>query len=171
MPLMSNVRPHNHPNHPLRCMENDLPALPSLRLGRYRHYKGGEYEVVGIVRHSESLEPLVLYRPLYGNSGAWVRPFSMFLEQVEHQGKSQPRFSLVAAGAPPSEEELAATVERMESRLSASGSAGVQELMQCYRGVVSKFQQDLSSWPRDLLLAQASALMLVQAAANSASAA
>jgi hypothetical protein len=151
-------------------MENDLPALPSIQLGRYRHYKGGEYEVVGVVRHSESLEPLVLYRPLYGNSGSWVRPFAMFLELVEHHGKSQPRFSLVAASAPASEEELVATVQRMESTLFASGSAGVRELMQHYRKVVIRFEQDLSAWPRDLQLAKASALMLVQAAASSASA-
>jgi len=151
-------------------MEDEPPTLPSIQLGRYRHYKGGEYEVVGVVRHSESLEPLVLYRPLYGNSGSWVRPFAMFLEPVEHQGKSQARFSLVAAGAPASEEELAATVQRMESRLGASGSAAVNELMQHYRNVVVRFERDLSAWPRDLLLAKASALMLVQAASSSASA-
>jgi hypothetical protein len=74
---------------------SDLPALPHIELGRYRHYKGGEYEVVGVVRHSESLEPLVLYRPLHVESGMWVRPFAMFSEQVEHEGKRQQRFSLV----------------------------------------------------------------------------
>ena len=79
-------------------MTDDLPALPSLQPGRYRHYKGGEYEVLGVVRHSETLEPLVLYRPLYNQTGAWVRPFAMFLETVEHQGRRQPRFSLVDAG-------------------------------------------------------------------------
>lgn len=88
-------------------MENELPALPSIPLGRYRHYKGGEYEVLGVVRHSESLEPLVLYRPLYGNSGSWVRPYAMFLELVEHEGKKQPRFSLLVAGGPASDEETA----------------------------------------------------------------
>ena len=75
---------------------SDLPALPHIALGRYRHYKGGEYEVVGVVRHSESLEPMVLYRPLHGQSGMWVRPFAMFSEQVEHEGRRQPRFSLVS---------------------------------------------------------------------------
>lgn len=74
----------------------DLPALPHIELGRYRHYKGGEYEVVGVVRHSESLEPLVLYRPLHGNSGMWVRPFAMFTEHVEHEGQREPRFSLAS---------------------------------------------------------------------------
>ncbi|MFM7568322.1 MAG: DUF1653 domain-containing protein [Betaproteobacteria bacterium] len=77
-------------------MTRDLPELPSIQLGRYRHYKGGEYEVLGVVRHSESLEPMVLYRPLYNSSGCWVRPFSMFLEPVEHEGRRQPRFSLIA---------------------------------------------------------------------------
>ena len=74
---------------------SDLPALPHIELGRYRHYKGGEYEVVGVVRHSESLEPLVLYRPLHGQSGMWVRPFAMFSEQVDHEGKRQQRFSFL----------------------------------------------------------------------------
>ena len=74
---------------------SDLPQLPSIPLGRYRHYKGGEYEVLGVVRHSETLEPLVLYRPLYNATGMWVRPFDMFLETIEHEGQSQPRFSPV----------------------------------------------------------------------------
>jgi catechol 2,3-dioxygenase-like lactoylglutathione lyase family enzyme len=79
-------------------MAHELPPLPVLPLGRYRHYKGGEYEVVGVVRHSESLEPMVLYRPLYNATGHWVRPLTMFLENVEHGGVMQPRFSLVGAG-------------------------------------------------------------------------
>ena len=72
-----------------------LPPLPSLPLGRYRHYKGGEYEVLGVARHSETLEPLVVYRPLYNQSGLWVRPFAMFAEQLEIDGKQQPRFTLL----------------------------------------------------------------------------
>lgn len=79
-------------------MDRDLPALPSLPLGIYRHYKGGEYEVVGVVRHSESLEPLVLYRPLYNDSGLWVRPFAMFVGAVTQDGQTRPRFAWVAAG-------------------------------------------------------------------------
>jgi hypothetical protein len=74
---------------------SDLPPLPETRLGRYRHYKGGEYEVVGVARHSESLEPLVVYRPLYNASGLWVRPHAMFFEHVSVGGKLQPRFSLL----------------------------------------------------------------------------
>jgi uncharacterized damage-inducible protein DinB len=72
---------------------SDLPPLPQPRLGRYRHYKGGEYEIIGIARHSETLEPLVLYRPLYNATGLWVRPYAMFFGQVEHDGLSQPRFA------------------------------------------------------------------------------
>ncbi|MCW5664621.1 MAG: DUF1653 domain-containing protein [Piscinibacter sp.] len=151
-------------------MNDDLPPLPSIQLGRYRHYKGGEYEVIAVVRHSESLEPQVLYRPLYGNSGSWVRPFGMFVEPVEHEGKSQPRFSLVSPGAPASVEELAATVQRLESKLFAPGQAANAELLQHYRSVAKRFEQDLAAWPRDLFLAKASALMLVQAAARSSSA-
>jgi enamine deaminase RidA (YjgF/YER057c/UK114 family) len=74
---------------------SSLPALPSIPPGRYRHYKGGEYEVLGVVRHSESLEPMVLYRPLYNESGMWVRPHAMFLEQIEFDGTLQPRFAPV----------------------------------------------------------------------------
>ncbi len=72
---------------------SDLVPLPTLPLGRYRHYKGGEYEVLGVVRHSETLEPLVLYRPLYNDSGWWVRPFALFVEQIEIDGRLQPRFA------------------------------------------------------------------------------
>lgn len=75
---------------------SDLPPLPSLPLGRYRHYKGGVYEVLGVVQHSETLEPLVLYRPLYNASGLWVRPYAMFLETVAQDGKDQPRFQRIA---------------------------------------------------------------------------
>jgi hypothetical protein len=73
----------------------DLPPLPVVTPGRYRHYKGGEYELIGVARHSETLEPLVVYRPLYGASGLWVRPHAMFFEQVEVDGQLQPRFAPV----------------------------------------------------------------------------
>jgi len=84
-------------------MTSDLLAVsvPSLPLGRYRHYKGGEYEVLGVVRHSESLEPMVLYRALYGDVGLWVRPFAMFVESVEQDGERRPRFALVTAAESP----------------------------------------------------------------------
>lgn len=72
---------------------SDLPPLPSLALGRYRHFKGGEYEVIGLARSSETLEALVLYKPLYGDLGVWARPYAMFVEQVSVEGVSQPRFA------------------------------------------------------------------------------
>ena len=75
---------------------SDLPDLPHTPLGRYRHYRGGEYEVIGVARHSETLEPLVLYRPLYNASGLWVRPHAMFFELGEFEGRLQLRFTPVA---------------------------------------------------------------------------
>jgi hypothetical protein len=74
---------------------SDLPPLPATPPGRYRHYKGGEYEVVGVARHSETLEALVVYRPLYNATGLWVRPHAMFFGEVDAGGKRQPRFSRV----------------------------------------------------------------------------
>ncbi|MAR90721.1 MAG: DUF1653 domain-containing protein [Pseudomonadota bacterium] len=64
--------------------------------GRYRHYKGNDYQVIGVARHSETEEQLVVYRPLYGEQGLWVRPLSMFCEQVQVAGKTVPRFRLIA---------------------------------------------------------------------------
>jgi hypothetical protein len=69
-----------------------MTAIPS---GKYRHYKGGEYEVVGIATHSETHEPHVVYRPLYGEGGLWVRPLSMFIENVVVDGRTVPRFAPV----------------------------------------------------------------------------
>ena len=77
-------------------MSNDgLPPLIETPPGRYRHYKGMEYEVVGTVRHSESLEPMTLYRALYGEHGLWVRPAAMFNEEVVIAGVRQLRFTPV----------------------------------------------------------------------------
>ena len=73
-------------------MDDDLPPLPDTPAGRYRHYKGGEYEVLGAARHSETLEPLVVYRPLYNASGWWVRPHAMFFGTVRLDGVERPRF-------------------------------------------------------------------------------
>jgi hypothetical protein len=72
---------------------SELPPLPATPAGRYRHYKGGEYEVLGAARHSETLEPLVVYRPLHDDSGWWVRPHAMFFGMVEVDGRSVPRFA------------------------------------------------------------------------------
>ncbi len=61
--------------------------------GRYRHYKGNFYEVLGVARHSETEEELVVYRCLYGDHSLWVRPLGMFLESVEVNGVAVPRFA------------------------------------------------------------------------------
>lgn len=74
----------------------ELPALPPLALGRYRHYKGGEYEVLGVARHSETHAAMVLYRPLYNATGWWVRPYEMFVGSVQVQGRTLPRFERLA---------------------------------------------------------------------------
>jgi len=71
-----------------------------IELGHYRHYKGGEYEVIDTVTHSETMETMVLYKPLYldasGNEhGLWVRPISMFKEAIEIDGKIVPRFAFI----------------------------------------------------------------------------
>lgn len=66
--------------------------------GRYRHYKGNDYEVEGIARHSETEEIMVVYRPCYGERGLWVRPLELFIDEVEVAGKRVPRFAPVADG-------------------------------------------------------------------------
>lgn len=68
-----------------------------LKLGVYQHYKGNRYEVVGVATHTETGELLVMYRPLYDSDVEyWVRPLAMFTEQVEVEGKTQPRFVRIA---------------------------------------------------------------------------
>jgi len=75
--------------------DHDLPPLQETPTGLYRHYKGGQYEVIGTARHSETLEPMTIYRTLYGAHGLWVRPAAMFTEQVLIDGVMQPRFTRV----------------------------------------------------------------------------
>lgn len=72
--------------------DHDLPALITTEPGLYEHYKGMRYEVIATVRHSETLEPMTLYRALYGEHGLWVRPAAMFNETVVIDGVEQPRF-------------------------------------------------------------------------------
>ena len=84
---------------PMMPEASELPPLPRLRPGRYRHYKGGEYEVVAVARHSETHEPQVVYRPLYNATGWWVRPHAMFVEDVVIDGVRQPRFRLIDGAA------------------------------------------------------------------------
>ena len=69
---------------------------PYFALGEYQHYKGNRYQVIDLVMHSETVEWMVLYRPLYGEGALWVRPFRMFVESVVIDGVEQPRFAKVA---------------------------------------------------------------------------
>lgn len=66
-----------------------------LKPGRYRHFKGKEYQLIGIANHSETMEPMVVYRALYGEQGLWVRPAAMWTEQIERDGYIGPRFQYV----------------------------------------------------------------------------
>lgn len=70
-------------------------AAGHLPLGTYRHYKGKAYEVLGVARHSETLEELVVYRALTGERGLWVRPLAMFRETVTVNGRPVPRFTFI----------------------------------------------------------------------------
>lgn len=81
-------------------MSDSLPPLIETPPGRYRHYKGMLYDVIGTVRHSETLEPMTLYRALYGEHGLWVRPAAMFNETVVIDGKQQARFVYLQASSP-----------------------------------------------------------------------
>ena len=77
-----------------------LPEFITTPPGLYRHYKGNLYEVIDTVRHSETMEPLTLYRALYGERGLWVRPAAMFNETVVINGVQQPRFARCPEGTP-----------------------------------------------------------------------
>ena len=67
----------------------------SIKLGNYEHYKGFEYEVLGVAKHRETMEDLVVYKALYGDNDLWVRPLDMFLEIVEIDGEQMPRFRFI----------------------------------------------------------------------------
>lgn len=70
--------------------------MHAIKPGRYRHYKGYEYQVIDTATHTETEQLLVLYRALYGERGLWVRPFEMFVEEIVVDGVKQPRFAWVA---------------------------------------------------------------------------
>ena len=78
-------------------------AVQSIPTGRYRHFKGNLYEVLAIARHSEDESPLVVYRPLYGEGGVWVRPAEMWNETVTRDGKTFQRFVRVSDASPSKE--------------------------------------------------------------------
>ncbi len=69
--------------------------MSELKPGIYRHFKGNQYELLFVATHSETLEPMVVYRALYGEGGVWVRPAAMWYEHVEKDGYSGPRFAWV----------------------------------------------------------------------------
>ena len=71
----------------------------TIKLGIYRHYKGNDYEVIGLARHSEDESQLVVYRALYGEQGLWVRPLEMFSETVTVEGKAKLRFEYINTSA------------------------------------------------------------------------
>ena len=73
--------------------------MEEVRPGRYRHFKGKEYRVLGTARHSETLEPMVVYQALYGERGVWVRPAAMWAEHVERDGYAGPRFTFLGEEA------------------------------------------------------------------------
>lgn len=70
-------------------------ALATIKPGRYRHFKGNEYEVLGIARHSETSSPMVVYKALYGDGGIWCRPADMWNEWIERDGKTVKRFERI----------------------------------------------------------------------------
>ncbi|PKM40496.1 MAG: DUF1653 domain-containing protein [Firmicutes bacterium HGW-Firmicutes-9] len=69
--------------------------MDEIKIGRYRHFKGNEYEVLYLAKHSETLEPMVVYRALYGEHGVWVRPAKMWNETVERDGQTYTRFTFI----------------------------------------------------------------------------
>lgn len=70
--------------------------MNELKTGLYRHYKGNDYRVIGVARHSETEELVVVYHPMIGDQGLWVRPLSMFIEQVDIDGVTLPRFKYIS---------------------------------------------------------------------------
>ncbi len=76
-------------------MVESQPDTSDIPTGTYRHYRGGLYEVIGVATHSETEEPLVVYRALYGTFGLWVRPREMFLGDIQVDGRSTRRFAPV----------------------------------------------------------------------------
>ena len=115
---------------------DDLPPLSGARPGLYRHYKGGWYEVLHTVRCSETLQPMTLYRALYGDRGLWVRPAAMFAEVAEFEGRRQPRFTAVdwrtlQAQDLPTAQALVAHVSRLLSEAGVSHRAPPPEPDTC----------------------------------------
>ena len=83
----------------IRSQGNTRQRMATISPGRYRHYKGNEYTVLGVAQHSETLEQLIVYSQEYGDRSLWVRPAAMFSETVVVDGKTVPRFQLIEVGS------------------------------------------------------------------------
>lgn len=86
----------------LFCLNYYFTTMVEIKKGKYRHFKGKEYEVLGIVHHSETLEAMVLYKglfvsPEFGENALWVRPYEMFIEEIERDGKKMKRFEYMGS--------------------------------------------------------------------------
>ena len=104
-------------------------SMEAIRPGRYRHFKGNEYEVLFLAQHSETEEPMVVYRALYGERGLWVRPASMWNETVERGGEKVPRFTYIggeAPSAPRAEMTQEARIACYEAILDRAADAAAQ---------------------------------------------
>ena len=95
-------------------------AIQAIPLGRYRHFKGNEYEVIGIARHSETEEAMVVYRALYGEGGVWVRPADMWNETVERDGKPYKRFTPMNEDSVVQDKKRTAEAEALVDQLTGS---------------------------------------------------
>lgn len=84
----------------MTTQDRPVPPLPAIRPGLYQHYKGPRYKVLGLVRHSETLEALVLYHPMAGDQALWVRPWAMFTGEVDVDGRRVPRFRWIEDSPP-----------------------------------------------------------------------
>ena len=82
-------------NRPYITNETKEDNMNEIKPGKYRHFKGNEYEVLGIAQHSETLEPMVVYKALYGDGGLWVRPAAMWDEEITRDGKTFKRFQYI----------------------------------------------------------------------------
>ncbi len=117
-------------------------AIRTILPGRYRHFKGNEYEVIGISQHSETEEPMVVYRALYGDGGLWCRPASMWLEEVVRDGKKYQRFEKIVR------EQAAIETERLRLRqFTVSDAADVYEYLHkpeqnCFKDMQLKSLED-----------------------------
>ena len=99
-------------------------AIKTILPGIYQHYKGNYYEALYIARHSETLEPMVVYKALYGDGGIWARPASMWNETVEHEGQTVPRFKKLSL------EERVSFYERLFDEVSAAKDSSVSDIKQ-----------------------------------------